>query len=44
MDRKAFHLLLKRYLDGTSSEAEHRLVDHWYELLDDEMPVAIGDA
>ncbi len=43
MDRKAFHLLLKRYLDGTSSEAEHRLVDHWYELLDDEMPVAITE-
>lgn len=36
MSRKAFHLLLKRYLDGTCSPQERELIDQWYELLDDE--------
>jgi len=37
MDRNAFHLLLKRYLDGTCSDEERRIVDQWYELLDDDV-------
>ncbi len=36
MSRKAFHLLLKKYLDGKCSLQEQELVDQWYELLDDE--------
>jgi transmembrane sensor len=36
MDRNAFHLLFERYLDGTSSDEERRIVDQWYELLDDD--------
>ena len=36
MDRNAFHLLLKRYFDGSCSEDERRIVDQWYELLEDE--------
>lgn len=36
MDYKAFRLLLKRYLDGSCSEEEKRLVDQWYELVDNE--------
>ena len=36
MDRKAFHQLLKRYAEGTCSQAERELIDRWYELLDDE--------
>src|SRR4051812_43336011 len=36
MSRKAFHLLLKKYLDGTCSPQERELIDQWYELLDDE--------
>jgi transmembrane sensor len=34
MDRKAFHLLLKRYLDGSCSSEERRIIDQWYDLLD----------
>ena len=36
MSRKAFHLLLKRYLDGTCSAQERDTVNQWYELLGDE--------
>ncbi len=36
MSRKAFHLLLKKYLDGTCTPQEWELIDQWYELLDDE--------
>jgi transmembrane sensor len=36
MDRKAFHLLLKRYLDGSCSPEERRIIDQWYDLLDHE--------
>jgi ferric-dicitrate binding protein FerR (iron transport regulator) len=34
MDRKAFRQLLKRYLDDSCSQEEKRIVDQWYELLD----------
>ncbi len=44
MDRKAFHPLLKRYLDESSPEAERRLVDQWYELLEDDTPVVLSNA
>lgn len=36
MNRKKFHQILKRYVQGKSSDAENALVDQWYELLDDE--------
>ena len=36
MNRKKFHQILKRYVQGKSSEAENALIDQWYELLDDE--------
>ena len=36
MSRKAFHLLLKKYLDGKCSPQEKELIDQWYELLDEE--------
>jgi transmembrane sensor len=36
MNRKAFHQLLQRYIDGKCSVEEKRLIDQWYELLDGE--------
>ena len=36
MDHKAFRRLLKKYLDNSCTEEEKRLVDRWYELLDNE--------
>ena len=36
MSRKAFHLLLQKYLDGKCSLQEKELIDQWYELLDEE--------
>jgi transmembrane sensor len=36
MHRKAFRQLLKRYLDNSSTEEERRIIDQWYELLDNE--------
>lgn len=39
MDRKAFHALLKRYIEGKCSEEERRIIDKWYEFLDDGNPV-----
>lgn len=36
MNRKKFHQILKRYVQGKSSDAENALIDQWYELLDDE--------
>ncbi len=36
MNRKAFHLLLKKYLDGKCSPQEKELIDQWYKLLDEE--------
>ncbi|MGI8950070.1 MAG: FecR family protein [Chitinophagaceae bacterium] len=35
MNRKAFHQLLKKYIDGKCSDEEERLIDAWYQLLDD---------
>ncbi|HEY2726809.1 MAG TPA: FecR family protein [Parafilimonas sp.] len=42
MSRKAFHQLLKRYVDGKCSDEEKRLIDYWYQLLDDNslMPIS----
>ncbi|MBL0742998.1 FecR family protein [Chryseolinea lacunae] len=36
MSREAFHRLLERYQEGKCSEAEKRIVEQWYGLLDDE--------
>lgn len=36
MNRKAFHQILKNYVEGKTTEAEQRLLDQWYELLDDD--------
>ena len=36
MHRKAFRQLLKRYLDNSCTEEERRIIDQWYELLDNE--------
>ncbi len=36
MDRPSFISLLQRYLDNSCTPAERRLIDHWYELLDQE--------
>ena len=42
MSRKAFHQLLKKYIDGKCSDEEKHLIDQWYQLLDDSslMPVS----
>ncbi len=42
MSRKAFHQLLKRYVEGKCSDEEKHLIDQWYQLLDDSslMPVS----
>lgn len=34
MNRKAFRQLLKKYVDDSCSEEEKRIVDRWYELLE----------
>lgn len=34
MGRESFHQLLQRYLDGSCTPAEERLVDHWYHMLE----------
>jgi ferric-dicitrate binding protein FerR (iron transport regulator) len=36
MNRKAFYHLLERYLNDTCTEEERKLVEQWYELLDDD--------
>ncbi|HLG39367.1 MAG TPA: FecR family protein [Chitinophagaceae bacterium] len=36
MNRKAFRQLLKRYVDNSCSDEERRIIDQWYELLDNE--------
>jgi len=43
MNRKAFHQLLKRYLDGSCTDEENRIVEHWYDLLEDELPDSITE-
>lgn len=34
MNHKAFRQLLKRYLDNSCTEDERKIIDQWYELLD----------
>ena len=34
MSRKALHQLLQQYLDGTCTSVEKKIIEHWYELLD----------
>lgn len=36
MDPKAFRQLLKRYLDNSCTDDERKIIDQWYELLDNE--------
>lgn len=36
MSRENFHRLLQRYLDGRCTPAEKQLVDHWYQMLDED--------
>ena len=38
MDHTAFHALLNKYLEGKCSVEEDRLIQQWYELLDDDRP------
>jgi transmembrane sensor len=42
MNRKAFRHLLKRYLNNTCTDDEKRIVDQWYELLDNSK-IALSD-
>ncbi len=41
MNRRAFYHLLQRYLDGHCTDEEKKLVEQWYELLDDDHEPAI---
>ena len=41
MNRRAFYYLLQRYLDGHCTDEEKKLVEQWYELLDDDHDPAI---
>src|SRR5689334_9953611 len=41
MDHKAFRQLLKRYLDNSCTDDERKIIDQWYELLDNENVVVI---
>jgi len=43
MNHKAFRQLLKRYLDNSCTEEERRIIDHWYELLDNEQTPLSGE-
>jgi ferric-dicitrate binding protein FerR (iron transport regulator) len=36
MNHKAFRQLLKRYLDNSCTDEERKIIDQWYELLDNE--------
>jgi transmembrane sensor len=36
MNHKAFRQLLKRYLDNSCTDDEKKIIDQWYELLDNE--------
>lgn len=42
MNRRAFYHLLQRYSDGTCTEEEKKLVEQWYELLDDDHDPAVS--
>jgi transmembrane sensor len=44
MNRRAFYHLLQRYLDGHCTDEEKKLVEQWYELLDDDHEPAITPA
>lgn len=41
MDRSAFHALLKKYLEGRCTEEEERIIQQWYDLIDDDRPYII---
>jgi transmembrane sensor len=43
MNRKAFHQLLQRYVEGKCSVEEKRIIDQWYELLDMENQFELTD-
>lgn len=43
MNRKAFHQLLKKYVDGRCSDEEKHLIDQWYQLLDDNALLPISE-
>lgn len=43
MNRQSFALLLNKYLDGQCTAAEQKVVEQWYDLLD-EMPTAEWNA
>jgi hypothetical protein len=36
MHRNAFRQLLKRYLDNSCTDEERRIIEQWYEVLDNE--------
>ncbi|WP_315820802.1 hypothetical protein [Paraflavitalea speifideaquila] len=42
MNRRAFYHLLQRYADGNCTDEEKKLVEQWYELLDDDHEPAIS--
>lgn len=42
MNRRAFYHLLQRYSDGTCTDEEKKLVEQWYELLDDDHEPAVS--
>ena len=43
MNRKAFHQLLKKYVDGKCTDEEKHLIDQWYQLLDDSSLLPINE-
>lgn len=43
MNRSAFYHLLQRYSDGTCTDEEKKLVEQWYELLDDDHEAAVSN-
>lgn len=42
MNRRAFYHLLQRYAEGNCTDEERKLVEQWYELLDDDHEPAIS--
>lgn len=43
MDQKAFRHLLKKYLDNSCSSEEKRIIDQWYELLENDPDLPSGE-
>jgi len=43
MSRKAFHNLLERYLKGTCTKEEQETVQRWYDLLDNDEHLDLGE-